>query len=94
MPSTTDLEDYQPDPSKDDIKDGHQGADDKVDQDVEKSKAPAKTPDYQGYKESHHPPTPEYRRGKETLPPLSLSLSGSPISRNGVQADWITRGNP
>ena len=46
-------------------------------QDVEKSKAPTKTPDYQGNKESHHPPTPD-RRGKETLPPLSQSLSGSP----------------
>ena len=42
LPSTTGLEDDQPNPSKDDIKDGHQGAEDKVDQDVEKSKAPAK----------------------------------------------------
>ena len=44
--------------------------------DVEKSKAPINTPDYQGDKESHHPPTPD-RRGKETLPPASQSLSGS-----------------
>ena len=79
LPSTTSLEDDQPDPSKDDIQDGYQGAEVKVIQDVEKSKAPTKTPDYQENKESHHPPTPD-RRGKETLSPSSQSLSGSPTS--------------
>ena len=92
------MEDDQPDPSKDDLQDGYIGAEVKETQDVEKSTAPLKTPDHQGNKESHHPPTPD-RRGKETLPPLSQSLSGSPTlvgmvsrlsgSRATIHNNWM-----